>query len=499
MPYENVIFNKANIEGWKSERPILKKKVLKLSKKIEKAEASIHLIQASLTQVQLKISSIETQLSIADLRTTQDIQYHESHHGHSSNNTSILHTIDDLLSAGKTISLTNELNNLKNKRFKLEKDIDDYQNQIVQCQQSIRETKERITWIKRNVAQGEEFLQNIKNAPSLLVDNLSNKILSRLKNYDKKHPLGLPEEVRGCLLYIQEKLTLLTSTNTTVLPALNPEVIAPEIYCAQINYLRLCGFLWEMYRLVESKVQDKSFLLLLDELIESTHIPEAGDLPDEFQTGQTSNNYFSQTKRSTWLFSFDLSKTEKKIFEYELSSLQAYFQRQNLLQISFENTTSLIQSEITERLANNEEIDYRFYTRILHNLNILKSDHLNSEAREDLIFLAQYASGAPSISKQVLGGIAVTIGVLLIVASIGCLVATCFSGSPICALGIGIGMTLLQTQITFGIVSSLSAIFSSGLSFFGINKIKDGKRKGLSKELVDIPINETPLSAVPAT
>ncbi|WP_240920602.1 hypothetical protein [Legionella longbeachae] len=67
------------------------------------------------------------------------------------------------------------------------------------------------------------------------------------------------------------------------------------------------------------------------------------------------------------------------------------------------------------------------------------------------------------------------------------MVTTFGSSSALSAVGIALGLSLLQTQVVLGVTSTVAAATGIGLTFFtGPNTVKSGQRQGLSQGLIDV-------------
>lgn len=67
-----------------------------------------------------------------------------------------------------------------------------------------------------------------------------------------------------------------------------------------------------------------------------------------------------------------------------------------------------------------------------------------------------------------LGGLLIALGVLLIGASVAGLVTTFGSSSALSAVGIALGLSLLQTQVVLGVTSTIAAATGIGLTFLQV-------------------------------
>ncbi|MGL5741288.1 MAG: hypothetical protein ACRCXC_01410 [Legionella sp.] len=101
--------------------------------------------------------------------------------------------------------------------------------------------------------------------------------------------------------------------------------------------------------------------------------------------------------------------------------------------------------------------------------------------------LAEHASGSTSVGKQVLGGLVIALGVVLIGASVAGFLGTYGFGAPLCACGMLLGLALFEAEVVLTVASSIVAATGLGLTFFaGPGLLRSGKRQGLSQELIDV-------------
>lgn len=489
----NLIYNQSNITSWEAELTPLREQINANLQAIKQHNQALIPLQSQLENLQLQINSVETQLYIENLRNTQDWHYHQhdSHHHHHQT-TNFSHTVGDMLSVANTFSLNWQLSDLRLQYSQLENQIHPHRQNIAQANEMIQRAKARIQWIEKHVAEGELFLKKLNEKPADLLNELRDHLLQTFADYQDRHPLGRSPQVRICLFNIQEKLIELGQplVDTDMLYPSYNIIFYPSNKLDQINYLRFCAFLWEMYHQVIREGRDEHFANLLQHLLEKTHIPEHGDLPDNLQTGNSADFYFLGIKnKNPALFAMteqDLLLREPQIFSDELDLIQPFFQRQNVLQTQIETATYLIQAEINTKLQKNEEVDYHFYIHAMRGLNqALRTPYVKRVA-ERIGELAEVASGAPSLGKKVLGGFIVVLGILVIGGSLAGLAATCGGSSLLTAYGIGIGLSLIETQIGLAFGFSLTAVLGVGLTLFGSHVVKAGVRQGVSKALKDV-------------
>jgi hypothetical protein len=121
---------------------------------------------------------------------------------------------------------------------------------------------ERVRWLTARIAEGEKYLNDLEKNPSQLVSELSQKIFAAFTKYQKEHPIGLFEllpQVRLCLSNIKEKLDKLKNMSSSSNPHHPMLAELYDNYEHQACYLRLCAFLYTMWRRVEKEGQDEQF------------------------------------------------------------------------------------------------------------------------------------------------------------------------------------------------------------------------------------------------
>ncbi|WED41804.1 hypothetical protein [Legionella cardiaca] len=482
----NVIYNQANLNSWNDELPNLKSQIQSSSHFIGETKKVLIPLNSQLQVLNSNISSLRLRINLAEIELSRHQHHHHghNHHGHSHG---IIDGVVDTVATLNLIQMRGELSTLLSQQSGLEREIQDHINQIQRAEDVIEKCRKRIEWIDKHIQKGQQFLQTLNNNPSQLTTHLQQKLVANFKNYDFYHPAGVSPQVRFCLLNLQEKFNELFTlpVPATLYPLTQVSYPYIQTYLTQttshINYLRFCGFLWEMHHRVANEGIDEDFNNILVDLLNETHIPENGDLPDHMATGKTANIYYQEIKPTSSylqdLTNEQLIDYESKIFEAQLSWLKPYLKRENPLQVHIANAVALIETEIKEKQQKNEPVDYHFYIHAVRDFNKITREVPDSEVITHLNLLAEHASGSPSLGKKI-GGVLLTIGGLaLIVASIAGLCAT-FGGS---IAGITLGLTILQASAL-----TLTAIGGSALTFFGVKTVQNGMQRGLSKELQHI-------------
>jgi hypothetical protein len=245
--------------------------------------------------------------------------------------------------------------------------------------------------------------------------------------------------------------------------------------------------LQEMHNRVAQEGQDTEFKGILTTLLDSTHIASNGDLPDAMQTGQSTSTRFNFIAAQNPQFNITpehLLVLEEQRYALKLSELESGIYTDEI-QKRARAVIDAIKAEVASKKIKNEPIDYRFYSRILEDMWQAMGHRQDQAAIQHLGLLANAASGSSSTGKKIAGALFALVGVLLIAASIACLVAT-FGGSALASgFGAALGLSLIQSQICLGITASVTAVAGTSLSFWGGFKFKDGMRQGLSKDIMD--------------
>ena len=479
-----IVYNSAQIKEWQTELPIKQSIIHEHSSIIQGLNQTLIPLQTQLQIVQGQISSVQSQITLAEMRNAQDANYHwhQSHHHnrhHYHSGTGFLHTIGDVLATINTVSLYSQLSSLNADRSRLEHEINPILQHVNSSRAIIQNAEARAQWLVHQIQAGTGFLHTLKNKPADLLNALKKRVANSFKRYDDDNPAGRSPQVRICLFAIQDKLDFFPS---------DPSLINSRNL--QINYLRLCAFLEDMYRQVSSEGQDKGFNHILESLIENTHISLDGDLPDDMKTDFSKTQHFAQLQlEAAQLFAMSeqqLALTEQDIYTKKLQLIQARVVYDTLLQDKINSAVSLIHREVESKITRNEAVDYHFYNRALYDLHHLSIHSNDTNTIQHLAKLAESASGTPSTSKKVIGALIAVLGVLLIAASIACLIATACGSSFLSAAGVALGLSLIQSQIAVGVSLSVTAAVSGGLTFWGCTKFKEGMRQGVSKELIDV-------------
>ncbi|KTD05954.1 hypothetical protein Lgra_2731 [Legionella gratiana] len=493
MPSANpVVYNQANLYSWREELPRLQLQISEKVGLIEEQKQHLRPLQGHLDTTNRLISIVQSQLTNADINATQDMIHHmhdHHHHGHQhghhhGHRDGVLHYMGDFAREWNRNQLQSELTRLQVERRSLQSQMRPYERIINETNAELVQLRSQESFLKKHIPAAESFLHALNENPLELVTALANRLEKAFVDYEDTHLTGLSPQVRISLIAARYGLNELTRYDG----GYNPAVLHTT---HRANYLRLSGFIWDMYSRVKQENQDSAFEKILAELVESTHVLQHGDLPDHLRTNFSAQAWFEGSKnKNSAVFAIQpaqLTNIEEQIFTNGLAFLKRNNGPSNDLQKHIMNAGDLIDAEVTMKKQKQEPIDYHFYGRTVRVLGEALAKPMDMQAAKRLGGIAEYASGSASVGKQVLGGLLIALGVLLVGASVAGFVASFGSSSALSAVGMALGLSLLQTQVVLGVTSSLAAASGIGLTFFvGPNTMKSGQRQGLSQELVDV-------------
>ncbi|WP_141676697.1 hypothetical protein [Legionella jamestowniensis] len=476
LSIKNIIYSQTNIDQWNEKLPALENEITVEEESINSAKSQLRPLNRSLDHLQIQIDGVEAEIFL--LQRAQQQRQH-SHHHHSVHFPLTHHHHNDGDSAETISRLQTQLAHFNLTRQSLRRDIASQEVLIKASEESIQNAQQKCNWIKEHTKKAQQFLQTLKEQPDLLVKSLHDRIFQKFFDYEYNHPAGLSPRVRFCLLNFPAKLQELAPVVT---PNNFPDSKEFDFKkYTQINYLRLCGFIWEMYSQVKKEGTDEKFTDLLIELINELHIDENGDLPDELHSGSTAKVHFQDIKNQVHVLSDltdkELLTLESTIFKTKLEELHTYLPPKDNVHASIAHATQLIEDEVTQKTQQNEAIDYHFYIAALDDFLILQKkpqlQNMDVSVVAHLDLLAKHASGAPSLGKKIGGALLMVAGLFLLTVSIATLVATFGSSSFFSATGIVMGGMLATTAVTGG-----------AFTFFGGRLVNQGRQQGLSKALV---------------
>ena len=410
-----VVYNAENVQFWTAKLPLLEQQKQDNSQIIVEQEQFLTPLKQQLNVINSQISSAQTLLNVAHWNA---VPHHHGHHGNSG---------VYVLNAMAIGELQSQLYVLESQQSGILNQMQPFKEIIKGTREAQRAIQEDQIWLQRHIPEATLFLRNLNKNPATSLNELQNRIIVAFTTYEDEHLTGLSPQVRISLIATQYGLKLLNKNEN-------------GLELMRINYLRMCGFLWDMYYRVAQENKEDPFQNLLKTLLESTHIDENGDLPDHLKTGFTTTAWFEENK-STKAEYFaipeqDLPNIESQIFQSEIVWLTQLKQEQKtMLQTNIINAAQLIKLEVQDKTKKKEEIDYHFYIRAMRNLNAVYHNFVDDQTAKRLSDIAEYASGSPSIGKQVLGALLVVFGGLLIATCIaGCV--TAFASSLFCAWAI---------------------------------------------------------------
>ncbi len=357
-------------------------------------------------------------------------------------------------------------------------DMAPYQNNIHRLTQEQNKLIAKNELIEQQIESANSFLNVLSNNPRALVMDLRDTLLTAVNAYEDKHMRNQSLAVRSSLHAIHNGLNFLIND-------------AYDLSVQRQNYLRLCGFLADMYAQVQRANKDDAFLDMLAEVINTTHIHPQEDLLDELGPQFNAMAWFRVIKKE---HRRTFAITESELNSDEASQCQQTMDR--LLDDSLTQTTYLQQSirqcaqaidfELCEKIRRNEPIDYHFYICLANTLMQLHHDSSNSRALERLLHMTDQATGASSFGKKLLGALMIVLGVAMIATSVLAFVSGLGSTTALSIWGSTLGLSLIQTQVAALTLScSITAAMGTGLTFWGARTVSASARQGLSQDLME--------------
>lgn len=483
-----VVYNQVNLLSWQQELPQLQSQISEKVRLIEETKLQLNPLQRQLDSINSLLAITQRQLNAIDINATQDMihhmHHHHDHHHHGHHHDGALHFMGDIAREINRNQLQNESVRLQLQLASLRSEMKPFERALKETNDQLIQLRSRESFLNKHIPAAESFLRVLQNNPLELVNNLVNKLKKAFNNYEDTHLTGLSPQVRISLIAERYGLKELIPYDG----GYNPSSLQLQP-THRANYLRLCGFIWDMYSNVRQEKQDSEFEKILAELVESTHVLQQGDLPEPWQTRYNADVWFNFSKQTYpgyfAIQTAQLPSIEEQIFNNGLASLN--IQQTHNLHTHIVKAANLIEAEVAMKKEKHEPIDYHFYGRTVCILGEALANPQDMQTIKRLGDIAEYASGSPSVGKKVLGGLMIALGVLLIGASVAGLVTTFGSSSALSAVGVALGLSLLQTQVVLGVTSTVAAVSGIGLTFFaGPNALKSGQRHGLSQELVEV-------------
>ncbi|WP_428414110.1 hypothetical protein, partial [Legionella sp.] len=310
----------------------------------------------------------------------------------------------------RVIELQRQLVSLEQQRKERVNDMLPYQNNISHQTQELNKLLSQNEWIQQQIESANVFLHVLCSTPRVLVMDLREKLLAAVNAYEDKHMSNQSLAVRSCLHAIHNGLDFLIAD-------------VYDLKIQQQNYLRLCGFLADMYSRVQQENKDDVFLLTLAEVIDTTHIHPLEDILDDLGISFNAMAWFrAAQKERRRIFTI----TESELNSDEVARCQQMMNRlldnslpqASYLQQSIRQSAEAIDIEICDKLRRNESIDYHFYTCLANTLMQLHHDGSNSRATERLFHMAEQATGTSSLGKKLVGALMVVLGGAMVTTSI---------------------------------------------------------------------------------
>lgn len=426
-------------------------------------EEQLKLLDQTLNETLAALNS-NTGVSL-DMSAYLNPNYHPPRHGDHNTNYRI-------------IELQRHLGSLDQQRKALVNDMRPYQNNISTVTQELNKLLAQNDQIQQQIESARAFLNVLVSNPRTLVMDLREKLLAVVSAYEDKHMSNQSLAVRSCLHAIHSGL-----------PSLIFDVA--DIKTQQENYLRLCGFVADMYSRVQRENKNDVFLSTLAEVINTTHLDPQEDLLDELNIPWNAMSWFrAATKGQPHIFAI----TESDLYSDEVQRYQQTMNRllsnslvqATYLQQSIRRSAEAIDIEICEKLRRNEPIDYHFYICLANTLTQLHYDSSNLRATERLHHIAEQATGTSSVGKKLLGALMVVLGAMMVITSLAAFASSLGSTSALSAWGSAFGLHLIQTQVAALTLScTITAAVASGLTFWGARTVNASARQGLSQDLMD--------------
>jgi predicted phage tail protein len=482
-PVTIVVYNPTDLQTWDLELDNNGREIRKHLQQINANNETLRPLEINLRHIEREIKSVEETIDILEMQRLRQQQinssyYCPSRHHHHYHNYYHNDLWQGFVYGLKNSSLTdskNKLADLQVVRTALIAQIYPLRTAIKNAKSNAANLRGRNDWLHAHIPNARLFIEAMIYNPAQLVSALKEKFVSEILAYEKKYFVALSPQVRISLLHVHYGLDPLIENH-------------PDHQVQIRNYLRLCGFLCDLYTRVSQENKENPFLDYLVQIINSTHVLPQGELETGYSAivwYQTFKNNFPQLIN----IEQNLFEIEKTGFQQKINSLlhPPSWAQKNLHQ-KIARAVQIINSEVKTKVQKNEAIDYYFYTRILDTLFRLQYNPADIQVAQHLLDMVDYTSGASSVNKQVLGSLLVVAGVLLAAASIALFATTFGTSALLSAWGFALGLSMMQTQIVVGVGCSLTAAAGAGLTLWGGRTIKSGTRKGLSQELLEIQI-----------
>lgn len=338
--------------------------------------------------------------------------------------------------------------------------------------------------LEEQIIEASIFLGRLLKSPKQLVNQLSLYIDKELESYKVNYPANQNENVRICILELKQRKKQITINSDE----------KSDGYRKQ--YHQLCGLLGSIHNRLENSNPDSLFIQSIARLLDKTHIPINGDLPDQFALGvrcvdhyhdlypEISKIQLQQFEEDEYFNTLKLLQSKlTRLDEIKLTDKKQNTKLKNLVKIG-QNLTSHIEKE---RIM--PDFDIHLAILMMKTTNQLLESDNKIVYKKKMMRLAEYdKNGKPSLAKKVGGILLALFATVIIAASALAAVASFGIATPLTAIGVSIGTTMIaqSTSIAIGTVGLFSLIGGIGLR-------RHGRRKGISKDLCDFvdQINDT--------
>lgn len=129
-----------------------------------------------------------------------------------------------------------------------------YERVINETNAELTQLKSRKSFLDNHILVAGIFLRTLQENPLELVQTLANRLQKAFIDYEDTHLTGLSPQVRISLIAARYGLGELTRYES----GYNPEALQFQS-THRANYLRLCGFIWDLYSRVRQENLDTAF------------------------------------------------------------------------------------------------------------------------------------------------------------------------------------------------------------------------------------------------
>jgi hypothetical protein len=456
-------YTPTELQAWNVELQANKQQVNERIAEIQEQGHCLARLQRSLAQKNRAIREIEMQIETLRM---QDMMYQRSTYPYSSSYRYYYNPFEEQLIA--------DLQRLRNERTTVSAEISSAKTAQNRAASQRKQLESRGVWLGEHILAAESFLYTLEQEPGRLVTALQKELLTAIDDYEEQHFIGLSTQVRLSLWQIRLGLEHLVITRSDA----NEQ---------RLNYLRLCAFLAELHARVQQENKDENFLNCLTTVLQSTHVAVQDDLEGALTTGKTAQEWFKliQEQRPQIFITGEQEFVQAERIRYGRDRYLPgmWSSQQTKLQRKIIQVLNTLHAEVSSKEQKNEVVDYHFYQRIKTDLLDVYKNPQDARAINRLGVVAEYATGAPLLSKKLLAGLLLVLGWVLIAAS----VAIVFSPVGACSIfstwGLALGLGVLETE-------SVSAVglYVAGFAFtlWGGQKMGEAMRQGFSQELHEV-------------